>query len=102
MHLKARFGMHRLNALNLGGPRHGVPMAQIAAHREHQGIGITGWFGQTQWLLSHEAGPPRRGGKTVIAVQPLGFCGGFTATGERPLLGSVLRQQRMAEARDIA
>ena len=45
MHLKARFGMHRLNALNLGGPRHGVPMAQIAAHREHQGISLTGWFG---------------------------------------------------------
>ena len=99
--LQQRFRVHGLQPLHLSGAGHRVPLAQVAAHRQHQGVGVAGWFRQPQRLVGAEPGPAIGGGKAVIAVQALGWLIAGAATGERPLLRALLFQQRVAEARHV-
>ena len=94
--------MALLDPFDMGRAGHRVPMAQVAAHGEHQGELVAGWFGQAQGLLGDQLGPARGGGKAAIAIET-GLAGARgAALGKGPLLGSVLGQEAMAEAAEIA
>ena len=63
---------------------------------------VAGWFGQAQGLLGDQLGPARGGGKAAIAIEPRLAVARGAALGKGPLLGSVLGQEAMAEAAEIA
>ena len=87
---------------HLAGAGHRVPLAQVAAHRQHQRIGVAGGFRQSQRLIGAEAGAFVGGGELMVFVEAFGFCGGGAAAGIGPLLRSFAFQQFMAEAAHIA
>ena len=40
--------MHVVESLHHAGAGHGVPLAEITAHGEHQRVDITGWLSQAE------------------------------------------------------
>ena len=86
------------DSFDMGRAGHRVPVAQVAAHGEHQGELVAGWFGQAQGLLGDQLGPARGGGEATIAIEPRLAGARGAALGKGPLLGSVFGQEAMAEA----
>ena len=101
MYLQQRLGVLFHQAFHLAGARHRVPLAQIATHREHQGIGLAGRFRQAERLVGAEAGAAAGGGEVVVGIEPLGLGGRCAAAGIGPLLRTLSLKQVMAEAADV-
>ena len=54
MHLQNRLWMLLKQPWHLGRAGHGVPMAQVTANAEHQGIRVTGGFRQPKGQVALE------------------------------------------------
>ena len=102
MHFQQRFRMLLAHAFHMDGAGHGVPVAEVAAHGEHQRIGGIGRFAQPQRLLGDQPRPAAGGGEAALGVKAGLAATGCGASGKGPLLGAVLGQQPVAEAAVVA